>query len=71
MQYGWKYIFEPTPKNVSKWLLAIRAIFAAVQATAVIEHASVRTQLLIIAVGAVLHELGNMIGSVPEKPTQV
>ena len=62
MLYGWKYIFEPSPKNVAKWLLAIRAVFGVVQGAAIIEHATVRTQLVILAVGALLHELGTMIG---------
>lgn len=68
MKYGWNYIFEPTPKNVSKWLLAIRAIFGAVQAAAIMQHASARTQLVILAVGALLHELGTMVGDVPNEP---
>jgi hypothetical protein len=62
MKYGWKYVFEPTPKNVSKWLLALRAVFGVAQAAAVIDHASVATQLSIIVIGATLHELGSLIG---------
>jgi len=73
MVYGWKFIFEPTPKNVSKWLLSIRAVFGVIQGAAIIDHASVRTQLVILAVGAALHELGTLFGDLPtqDPPAQV
>ncbi len=60
MRYGWKYYLEPTPKNVSKWLLALRASIGLVQAAAAYEHVDWRVQIGLLGIGAVMHELGSM-----------
>lgn len=67
MAYGWKYYFEPTPKNVSRWLLGLRAAIGLTQGAAVLEHASVATQLTLLIIGGILHEFGMLFAEAPKK----
>jgi hypothetical protein len=67
VKYGWQYYFEPTPKNVSKWLLALRAVIGLVQAAAIYEHMDWRWQLALLAIGGAIHEFGMMISEVPNQ----
>lgn len=70
MKYGWSYYFEPTPKNVSKWLLALRAVIALAQAAAIYEKVDWRVQLTLLAVGGAAHELGMMFAETPPTKEQ-
>ena len=67
MKYGWKYYLEPTPKNVSKWLLALRAVIGLVQAGAAYEHLDWKIQIGLLGIGALMHELGSMFAADDKK----
>lgn len=55
---GWEHYLSPTPKNISKILLALRAVLGVVSAAAIIEQSSPTVQLIILGLGALLHEAG-------------
>jgi len=59
MKYGWKYYFEPTPKNVSKWFLAIKGSLATVATSAFFSNHEKEAFYILLATGF-LNELGLM-----------
>lgn len=64
--YKWRNLFQPTPKNISRILLAIKAIIAAVATSAYIMHNSDAVFWLFIG-GTVLDQLAQFIGHAEEE----
>ena len=54
--------FEPTPKNVKKWLLAIKSILATISVSAYV-NGSEKVAFWILVGGAVIDELTNLISN--------
>lgn len=59
MNYGWKYYFEPTPKNVSKWLLALKGSLATVATSAFFSNHETEAFWILLTMGA-MNEIGNL-----------
>jgi hypothetical protein len=54
--------FEPTPKNVKKWLLAIKSILATISVSAYV-NGSEKVAFWILVGGACIDELTNLISN--------
>jgi hypothetical protein len=54
--------FEPTPKNVKKWLLAIKSILATISVSAYV-NGSEKVAFWILVGGAVIDELTNLFSN--------
>jgi hypothetical protein len=57
-----KNYFEPTPKNVKKWLLAIKSILATISVSAYV-NGNEKIAFWILVGGAVIDELTNLISN--------
>jgi hypothetical protein len=57
-----KNYFEPTPKNVKKWLLAIKSILAIISVSAYV-NANEKIAFWILVGGAVIDELTNLFSN--------
>lgn len=69
MKYGWDYYFEPSPKNVGRWILGIKGILVTASTSAFVGHSPELGFYLLLGT-LVLGEFANMIGAgipVPEK----
>ena len=66
MNYGWKFYFEPTPKNVSRWLLALKSVVIGVGASAYVMQ-SHKAAFWILLAGGILNEFGLMFSQEPDK----
>ena len=59
MKFGLKNYFEPTPKNIQKWMLAVKGIIGTVAGASYVgNHEPLAFSLLIG--GAVLDQLANL-----------
>ena len=57
---AWKAYLEPTPKNVKKWLLAVKSIVGVCAGSAYFtDHAQAGFWMLVA--GAIVNELGNLL----------
>jgi len=54
--------FEPTPKNVKKWLLAIKSILATISVSAYV-NGSEKVAFWILVGGACIDELTNLFSN--------
>ena len=54
--------FEPTPKNVKKWLLAIKSILATISGAAYV-NGNEKIAFWILVGGAVIDELTNLFSN--------
>lgn len=74
MTYGWKYYFEPTPKNVSRWLLALKGTLATVATTAFFSEHQTAAFWILLSTG-LLNEVGNLFAEQPttnnDQPTTI
>jgi hypothetical protein len=61
MKIGTKHYFEPTPKNIQKWLLGVKTILGTI-GTASFFSGSEKAAFFILLGGAVLNELANLFG---------
>jgi hypothetical protein len=57
-----KNYFEPTPKNVKKWLLAIKSILGTISVSAYV-NGSEKVAFWILVGGAVIDELTNLFSN--------
>jgi len=57
-----KNYFEPTPKNVKKWLLAIKSILATISVSAYV-NGNEKIAFWILVGGAVIDELTNLFSN--------
>jgi hypothetical protein len=57
-----KNYFEPTPKNVKKWLLAIKSILATISGAAYV-NGNEKIAFCILVGGAVIDELTNLFSN--------
>jgi len=57
-----KNYFEPTPKNVKKWLLAIKSILATVSGAAYV-NGNEKIAFWILVGGACIDELTNLLSN--------
>jgi len=57
-----KNYFEPTPKNVKKWLLAIKSILATISVSAYV-NGNEKIAFWILVGGACIDELTNLISN--------
>ena len=69
MKYGWQYYLEPTPKNVSRWLLALKSITAIAAGSLYVTHSPAHGFWVMMA-GGVLNELGMLFSESPEQNKQ-
>lgn len=61
MKFGICQYFQPTPRNIRRWMLAVKGILASVSGAAYLEgNTKVAFWLLIIT--GTLSELSNLIG---------
>jgi hypothetical protein len=67
MKYGWKYYFAPTPKNVSRWMIALKGVLATVATTAFVEGNETFAFYLLLGTG-LLNEFGQLFGEEPQTP---
>lgn len=65
MKVGIKQYFNPTPKNVQKWLLAIKTLLGTA-ATASFFSSNENAAFWIMFAGAAINELANLIGEPTE-----
>lgn len=57
-----KNYFEPTPKNVKRWLLAIKSILASISVSAYV-NGNEKVAFWILVGGACIDELTNLISN--------
>jgi hypothetical protein len=57
-----KNYFEPTPKNVKKWLLAIKSILATISVSAYV-NGNEKIAFWILVGGACIDELTNLLSN--------
>ncbi|NDC31803.1 MAG: hypothetical protein EBZ58_12910 [Bacteroidetes bacterium] len=57
-----KNYFDPTPKNVKRWLLAIKSILATISVSAYV-NGNEKVAFWILVGGAVIDELTNLISN--------
>lgn len=57
-----KNYFEPTPKNVKRWLLAIKSILATISVSAYV-NGNEKVAFWILVGGACIDELTNLISN--------
>ena len=57
-----KYYFEPTPKNVKKWLLAIKSVLGTISVSAYV-NGNEKIAFWILVGGAVIDELTNLFSN--------
>lgn len=57
-----KNYFEPTPKNVKKWLLAIKSVLATISVSAYV-NGNEKIAFWILVGGAVIDELTNLFSN--------
>ena len=60
-KFGFGQYFKPTPKNVRKWVLALKSLVGTI-ATADFFNGNPTRAFWIMFAGAVLNELANLIG---------
>lgn len=65
MKYGWKYYLQPTPKNVSKWMLVVKGTLATVATTEFVSG-NQKVAFYILLVAGFLSELSAFFGDEPE-----
>jgi hypothetical protein len=66
MKIGFKQYFQPTPKNLRKWLLAGKSLIATI-ATHEFFSGNANNAFWIMVAGAALNELANLIGETPNE----
>ena len=64
MKVGIKHYFAPTPKNIQKWLLAVKTILGTI-GTASFFSGNEKAAFFIMLGGAVLNELANLFSDGP------
>ena len=57
-----KNYFEPTPKNVNKWLLAIKSVLATISVSAYV-NGNEKIAFWILVGGACIDELTNLLSN--------
>lgn len=67
MKVGWKYYFEPTPKNVSRWLLALKGSLATVATSAFFSDHQTAAFWILLVTGT-LNEFGQLFAETPNPP---
>lgn len=61
MKYGLSQYFQPSPKNIQKWLLALKGLMTTIGGATYFQDPKMAFWIL-VATG-VVNELGNLFGS--------